>query len=57
MINSHFMIENPKRIDRINHFVTAFFGRFLQGREDYAEYFSEDFVEQYEDLVWGVYKP
>jgi hypothetical protein len=26
----------------------------LQGREEYAEYFSEDFVAQQADLAWGV---
>ena len=41
---------------RMQHFVTAFFGYYLQGRGDYAAYFSEDFVAQYEDLVWGVYE-
>jgi len=40
---------------RIKHFATAFFGYYLQGREDYAEYFSEEFVSQFDDLVWGVY--
>jgi len=27
----------------------------LQGREDYVDYFSEDFVAQSDDLAWGVY--
>ena len=40
---------------RIKHFATAFFGYHLQGREDYAEYFSEEFVSQFDDLAWGVY--
>jgi predicted dienelactone hydrolase len=40
---------------RIRHFATAFFGYYLQGRTEYAEYFSEDFVSQFEDLFWGVY--
>jgi predicted dienelactone hydrolase len=42
-------------IFRMRHFATAFFGYYLQGREDYAEYFSEDFVAQFDDLAWGVY--
>ena len=33
----------------------AFFGYHLQGREDYARYFSEDFVAQFDDLAWGMY--
>jgi predicted dienelactone hydrolase len=51
----HFMILTPVPVERMQHFATAFFGYYLQGREDYAEYFSEDFVEQYNDLAWGVY--
>ena len=42
--------------ERIHHFTTAFFGYYLQGRDDYARYFSEDFVEQFDDLAWGVYE-
>jgi hypothetical protein len=36
------------------HFAVAFFGYHLQGRQDLAGYFSEDFVAQHDDLVWGV---
>ena len=39
----------------MNLFVTAFFGTYLQGRDDFAKYFSEDFVVQFDDLAWGVY--
>lgn len=53
---THMMVENQKQAARIKHFVTAFFGYYLQGREEYAEYFSEDFVAQFDDLAWGVYK-
>lgn len=52
---SHMMVENPEPAARIKHFVTAFFGYYLQGREEYAEYFSEDYVSQFDDLFWGVY--
>jgi hypothetical protein len=51
MVSSSF----PELQARIAHFMVAFFGYYLQGREDYAEYFSEDFVAQYNDLAWGVY--
>jgi predicted dienelactone hydrolase len=40
---------------RIKHFVTAFFGHYLQGQEDYSKYFSKEFVAQFDDLFWGVY--
>jgi len=50
------MVMDYDHIARIAHFATAFFGYHLQGREDYAEYFSEDFVAQYDDLFYGVYE-
>jgi hypothetical protein len=40
---------------RIKHFATAFFGYYLQGRKDYTEYLSEEFVSQFDDLAWGAY--
>ncbi|MFC1879139.1 alpha/beta hydrolase family protein [Chloroflexota bacterium] len=51
----HMMIFEAEMITRMAHFSTAFFGYHLQGREDLAWYFSEDFVAQHEDLVWGIY--
>ena len=51
----HMMVEQPEVISRINHFAVAFFGYYLQGRTEYADYFSEDFVSQFDDLFWGVY--
>jgi len=50
------MVEDYDHIARISHFITAFFGYHLQGHHDYAEYFSEDFVAQYDDLFWGIYE-
>jgi len=52
----HMMVFSHEPAARMKHFVTAFFGYYLQGRDDYAEYFSEDFIAQIDDLVWGVYK-
>ncbi|MFC1961417.1 alpha/beta hydrolase family protein [Chloroflexota bacterium] len=37
-------------------FSTAFFGQHLQGQENYAEYLTEEYVEQFEGLAWGVYE-
>jgi predicted dienelactone hydrolase len=51
----HMMVNNPENKSRINHFAVAFFGYYLQGQEEYADYFSEDFVSQFDDLYWGVY--
>jgi len=50
------MVEQSQPISQINHFAVAFFGHYLQGREDFAHYFSEEFVTQYNDLAWGVYE-
>lgn len=52
----HYMIYNPEMVPRMAHFAVAFFGYYLQGRDDYASYFSQDFVEQQDDLVWGAYQ-
>jgi len=40
----HMMVENTEVISRINHFAVAFLGYYVQGRTDYAKFFSEDFV-------------
>ena len=51
----HFLVDDPEQAKRLNHFVTAFLGYHLKGREDFADFFSEDYVSQYDDLAWGVY--
>jgi predicted dienelactone hydrolase len=51
----HMMIWDPEPKARMKHFAAAFFGYHLQGREDYAAFFSPDFIAQYSDLVWGPY--
>jgi predicted dienelactone hydrolase len=51
----HMMVMKKEIRSRINHFAVAFFGYYLQGKTDYADYFSEDFVSQFDDLFWGVY--
>lgn len=53
---NHAMAFDPEPIARIHHFATAFFGYHLQGRADYANYFSEEYVGQFPDLAWGIYK-
>ncbi len=52
----HMRATDPDQTIRIKHFMTAFFGYHLQGRDDFLEYFSEDFVKQFEDLSWGIYQ-
>jgi predicted dienelactone hydrolase len=51
----HMMVEQTEVINRIKHFTIAFFEYYLQGRTEYADYFSADFVSQFDDLFWGVY--
>jgi len=50
----HMMVYRVEMVARMAHFAVAFFGYHLQGREDLASYFSEDFVAQHDDLAWGV---
>jgi predicted dienelactone hydrolase len=52
----HMMIDRPEIVARMAHFAVAFFGYHLQGREDLAWYFSEDFVAHHEDVAWGAYE-
>jgi len=52
----HMMVYDRKMVARMAHFAVAFFGYHLQGREDLARYFSEDFVAQHDDLAWGIYQ-
>ena len=52
----HMMVYDPEMVARMAHFAVAFFGYHLQGREELAQYFSEDFVGQHDDLAWGVYE-
>jgi len=51
----HMMVYDADQVARMKHFATAYFGYYLQGREDWAEYFSEEFVNQQDDLAVGVY--
>jgi len=50
----HMMVYNSTYVKRMAHFAVAFFGNYLQGNQDLAWYYSEDFVSQYKDLIWGV---
>jgi hypothetical protein len=49
----HMMIYNPEQETHMKHFAAAFFGFYLQGHEEYADYFSEEFILQYPALDWG----
>ncbi|MBI5963913.1 MAG: hypothetical protein HY863_10595 [Chloroflexi bacterium] len=52
----HMMVESDEPAARMKHFAAAFFGYYLQGQEDYTEYFSEEFVSQRDGLAWEVYQ-
>jgi predicted dienelactone hydrolase len=49
----HMMIYDREQVSRMQHFSVAFFGTYLQGRQDFAAYFSEEFVSAREGLAWG----
>lgn len=53
---THGGMLNTPYPERMAHFAVAFFGYHLQGREDYAAYFSQEFVGQHDDLAWGAYE-
>lgn len=50
----HSLIDDKYYLMRLAHFANAFFGYHLQGCKAYADYFSQDFISQYDDMVWGV---
>jgi hypothetical protein len=52
---SHSMIYNPVQIAKMSHFAVAFFSHQLQGKEDMAYYYSQEFIEQDDDLKFGFY--
>jgi len=52
---THDMLFSDEPYLKMRHFVTAFFGYHLQGKDDYADYFSEGFVSQRDGLAWGVF--
>jgi len=51
----HMMIFDAKPIARMKHFATAFFSYHLKADKAFEEYFSEEFLAQFDDLAWGVY--
>jgi hypothetical protein len=51
----HMMITDEEDIPRIAHFMVAFFGYHLQGNAELADFYSQGFVSQVDDLYWGVY--
>ena len=51
----HMMVYSVEPVARMSHFATAFFGYHLQGRLEYADDFSPEFVGRHSDLVWGVH--
>ncbi len=50
----HMMVWDEEPAARMKHFAAAYFGYYLQGREDYRELFSEEFVARFPDLAWGL---
>jgi hypothetical protein len=49
------MIWDPEMLPRIQHFAAAFFGYHLQGKTEYAEFFSRQFIRQHAGLDWGIH--
>lgn len=50
----HMMIYDTEPVNRMKHFAAAFFGYHLQGKAELADFFSQNFVQSYPDLAWGV---
>jgi predicted dienelactone hydrolase len=41
---------------QMSHLAIAFFSYHLKGKEEYRQYFSEDYISQIEGLAWGWYE-
>ncbi len=50
----HMMVNEEEPAARMRHFAAAFFGYHLQGRQEYKQFFSQKFVDQFPDLAWGL---
>ncbi len=53
--SNHMMVYDSAKVSRMSFFALAFFGYYLQGRSDLAQFMSEDYVIQHDDLAWGEY--
>lgn len=54
--DTHMMLDVPERLAQMQHFAVAFFGLHLKQDEGMTRYLSQEFIEGYDDLSWGVYK-
>lgn len=52
----HDMLFSDVPYLKMKHFTAAFFGWHLQGKTEYAGYFTEKFVSKQDGLAWGVYE-
>lgn len=50
----HMMIYDEIPVAQMKHFATAFFGKYLQGKEDYAQYFSREYIQNFPEFKYGV---
>ncbi len=53
---THNMVWNSEHVASMSHFATAFFGYYLQRHDDYKQYFSEDYIAQFDGIAYGFYK-
>jgi len=54
----HYFPISPAIQSVLAHFAVAYFGYYLQGKQDYASYLSADYINSltgYDNLVWGAY--
>ena len=43
--------------EAVVHFITAFFAYYLQGDEEAGQYLNEEYVNQFDRLAWGTWRP
>ena len=52
----HMMIYDDEPVAYMKHFATAFFGHHLKGIQEYEQYYSQDYLAQFSEFAWGVYR-
>jgi predicted dienelactone hydrolase len=53
---SHRLFLTPNWEGYYKQFTMAFFGYYLQGKKDYADYLTAKYVGNFSDLAWGIYQ-
>jgi predicted dienelactone hydrolase len=54
LLGAQHAVPGPDIEPVMQQFVTAFFGYYLQGKSEYAEYLTGDYAKSLDNVVWGI---